>query len=87
VGKYSVELKQSARKELERLPAKLIERIFPRLEGLASEPRPAGCKKLKGGQREWRIRVGDYRVVYTIDDEKLLVSVMRIRHRSEVYDG
>ena len=87
MGKYSVELKVSARKELERLPAKLIERIFPKLEGLASEPRPAGCKKLKGGQREWRIRVGDYRVVYTIDDEKMLVSVMRIRHRSEVYDG
>jgi mRNA interferase RelE/StbE len=87
VGKYSVELKASARKELERLPATLIQRIFPKLEGLASEPRPAGCKKLKGGQREWRIRVGDYRVVYTIDDEKLLVSVMRIRHRSEVYDG
>jgi len=87
VGKYSVELKVSARKELERLPAKLIERIFPKLEGLASDPRPAGCKKLKGGQREWRIRVGDYRVVYTIDDEKLLVSVMRVRHRSEVYDG
>ena len=65
----------------------LIERIFPKLEGLASEPRPAGCKKLKGGQREWRIRVGDYRVVYTIEDEKLLVSVTRIRHRSEVYDG
>jgi mRNA interferase RelE/StbE len=87
VGKYSVELKASARKELERLPAKLIHRIFPKLEGLASEPRPAGCKKLKGGQREWRIRVGDYRVVYTIDDEKLMVSVTRIRHRSEVYDG
>ena len=87
MGKYSVELKVSARKELERLSAKLIQRIFPKLEGLASEPRPAGCKKLKGGQREWRIRVGDYRVVYTVDDEKLLVSVMRIRHRSEVYDG
>jgi mRNA interferase RelE/StbE len=87
VGKYSIELKVSARKELERLPAKLIQRIFPKLEGLASEPRPAGCKKLKGGQREWRIRIGDYRVVYAIDDEKLLVSVMRIRHRSEVYDG
>jgi mRNA interferase RelE/StbE len=87
VGRYSVELKVSARKELERLPAKLIQRIFPKLEGLAAEPRPAGCKKLKGGQREWRIRVGDYRVVYTIDDEKLLVSVMRIRHRSEVYEG
>ena len=87
MGKYSVELKVSARKELERLPAKLIERIFPKLEGLASDPRPVGCKKLKGGQREWRIRVGDYRMVYTIDDERLLVSVMRIRHRSEVYEG
>jgi mRNA interferase RelE/StbE len=87
VAKYSVALKPSARKELERLPAKLIERIFPKLEGLASEPRPAGCKKLKGGQREWRIRVGDYRVVYAVDDDKLLVSVTRIRHRSEVYEG
>jgi mRNA interferase RelE/StbE len=87
VGKYSVELKASARKELDRLPAKSIQRIFPKLEGLAAEPRPDGCKKLKGGQREWRIRVGDYRVVYTIDDEKLVVSVTRIRHRSEVYDG
>ncbi len=87
MAKYSVELKPSARKELERLPAKLIERIFPKLEGLASEPRPSGCKKLKGGQREWRIRAGDYRVVYAVDDEKLLVSVTRIRHRSEVYEG
>jgi mRNA interferase RelE/StbE len=72
---------------LERLPPKLIERIFPKLEGLASDPRPVGCKKLKGGQRERRIRVGDYRVVYSVDDEKLLVSVTRIRHRSEVYEG
>ena len=87
MGKYSVELKASARKELERLPAKLIQRIFPKLEELASEPRPAGCKKLKGGQQEWRIRVGDYRVVYTIDDARLRVSVTRIRNRSEVYQG
>jgi len=87
VGRYSVELKPSARKELERLPTKLIERIFPRLEGLEVEPRPAGCKKLKGGRDEWRIRVGDWRVVYTVDDAKLKVSVTRIRHRSEVYEG
>ncbi len=87
MGKYAVELKPSARKELERLPAKLIERIFPKLEALGSEPRPVGCKKLKGGQQEWRIRVGDYRVVYTVDDVKLRVSVTRIRHRSQVYDG
>jgi mRNA interferase RelE/StbE len=87
VAKYSVELKASARKELERLPAKLIERIFPRLEALGDEPCPAGCKKLKGGQQEWRIRIGDYRAVYTIDDARFRVSVTRIRNRSEVYDG
>jgi mRNA interferase RelE/StbE len=87
VGKYSVELKPSARKELERLPGKLIERIFPRLEALEDEPRPVGCKKLKGGRDEWRLRMGDYRVVYTIDDVKLRVSVTRVRHRSEVYEG
>ena len=85
MGRYSVELKPSARKELERLPGRVIERIFPRLEALEMEPRPAGCKKLKGGRDEWRIRVGDYRVVYTIDDVKLRVSVTRVRHRGEVY--
>ena len=87
MGKYAVELKPSARKELERLPAKVIERLFPKLEALSDEPHPNGCKKLKGGHQEWRIRVGVYRVVYTVDDLKLRVSVTRIRHRSEVYEG
>jgi mRNA interferase RelE/StbE len=64
----------------------LIERIVPRLENLASNPRPSGCKKLRSGDEEWRIRVGDYRVVYTIDDARLLVEVTRIRHRREVYE-
>jgi mRNA interferase RelE/StbE len=58
VAKYAVELKASARKELEKLPTKLIERVFPKLESLGDVPRPVGCKKLKGGQQEWRIRVG-----------------------------
>ena len=87
MGRYAVELKPSARKELERLPAKMIERIFPKLEALVDEPRPDGCKKLKGGQQEWRIRVGEYRVVYTVDDVKRRVSVTRIRHRSEAYEN
>ena len=85
MASFRVEVKPSARKELTRLPDQLIARILPRLENLASNPRPSGCKKLKGGDNEWRIRVGDYRVVYTIDDAKLLVEVTRIRHRSEVY--
>ena len=85
MASFRVEVKPSARKELTRLPAQLIARIVPRLENLALNPRPPGCKKLQGGDNEWRIRVGDYRVVYTIDDANLLVEVTRIRHRSEVY--
>jgi mRNA interferase RelE/StbE len=78
-------LASSAEKELQKLSRQLISRIVSRLEDLASDPRPAGCKKMQGGDREWRIRVGDYRVVYTVDDAGLLVEVTRIRHRSDVY--
>jgi mRNA interferase RelE/StbE len=85
VASYRVVLTSSAEKELKRLSAQLNARIVPRLEDLADNPRPPGCKKLKGGNKEWRIRVGGYRVVYTIDDAKSLVEVTRIRHRSEVY--
>jgi mRNA interferase RelE/StbE len=86
VDEYAVELKPSAKKELERLPTAIIGRVFPKLEALRMEPRPAGCKKLKGGRDEWRMRVGEYRVVYTVDDVKRRVSITRIRHRSEVYE-
>ena len=85
MASYHVVLASSAEKELKRLSAQLMARMISRLESLASNPRPPGCKKLKGGDREWRIRVGDYRAVYTIDDTKSLVEVTRIRHRSEVY--
>ena len=81
---YRVAFTSSAERELKKLPGELIARIVPRLEDLVSNPRPSGCKKLSGGDIEWRIRVGDYRVVYTIDDARLLVEVTRIRHRSEV---
>ena len=85
MASYRVVLTSSAEKELKRLSAQLNARIVPRLEDLADNPRPPGCKKLKGGNKEWHIRVGGYRVVYTIDDAKSLVEVTRIRHRSEVY--
>jgi mRNA interferase RelE/StbE len=86
MASYHVVLTSSAEKELQRLPRQVIARMISRLENLGSNPRPPGCKKLKGGDREWRVRVGDYRAVYTIDDTKLLVEVTRIRHRSEVYE-
>ncbi|MBI4479521.1 MAG: type II toxin-antitoxin system RelE/ParE family toxin [Acidobacteria bacterium] len=67
------------------LPAQVIARIVPRMEELASNLRPPGCKKLRGGENHWRIRVGEYRVVYTVNDAQRLVEVTRIRHRSSVY--
>jgi len=86
VPTYNVVLTSSSAKELEKLPAQIVARIVPRLENLAVNPRPSGCKKMQGGDKEWRIRIGDFRAVYTIDDTQQLVEVTRIRHRKEVYE-
>ena len=85
MGRYRVQLASSASRELQKLPAKVVRRVFPELEALASNPRPQGCKKLQGGANEWRIRVGDYRIVYAIDDAEKIIDVARIAHRREVY--
>lgn len=86
MNSYRVALTSSAEKELQGLPKKIIARIIPRLERLESVPRPPGYKKLKGGDNEWRIRVGDYRIVYVIDDTVRTVDVTRIAHRRDVYE-
>ena len=86
MSSYRIVLPASAAKELHGLPSTVVARIMPRLEHLAASPRPPGCKKLKGGDREWRIRVGDYRIVYEIDDSAKTVDVTRIAHRREVYE-
>jgi mRNA interferase RelE/StbE len=86
VVKYSLEIKQSAQKELDALDDALFNRIDRKILVLAENPRPAGCKKLKGYKDQWRVRVGDWRVVYIIDDTAKLVSVTRIAHRREVYE-
>jgi len=85
VAEYAVTFSRTARKELEHLPQQLVERIFPKIEALALLPRPSGCKKLKGAQNLWRIRVGDYRVVYSLDDSRRGVDIIAVRHRSEAY--
>ena len=82
---FRVRFKASAEKEFFRLPESVSDRIFPRIKALATDPRPTGCKKLIGAKDTWRIRIGDYRVVYTIDDEIRQVEVTRIAHRREVY--
>ena len=86
MARYVVEVKPSARKELEDLSNKVLARAVRKMESLGENPRPAGCKKLKGYRDLWRIRVGDWRILYIIDDGAKLVSVTRIAHRREVYD-
>jgi mRNA interferase RelE/StbE len=86
VAEYRILLSSSAKRELLRLPDPVIARILPKIEGLATQPRPHGCKKLRGGEDEWRIRIGDYRVIYSIDDGAQLVDVSHIAHRRDVYE-
>ena len=83
--KYSLEIKQSAQKELDALDDTLFTRIDRKVLALVDNPRPAGCKKLKGGQNLWRIRVGDYRVVYSLNDARAAIDIVGVRHRSEAY--
>ena len=86
MNNYAVEVKPSARKELEALPNSVLVRVILKIESLGDTPRPTGCKKLKGYKDQWRIRIGDWRVLYLIDDAMKLVSVTRIAHRREVYE-
>jgi mRNA interferase RelE/StbE len=86
VAKYSLEIKASAQRELDALDETLFGRIDRRILTLAENPRPARCKKLQGYKDQWRIRVGDWRVLYIIDDARKLVSITRIAHRREVYE-
>lgn len=78
-------MQRSAEKELTALSSTLQARIIKAIEGLAAEPRPNGCKKLTGSKNAYRVRVGDYRIVYEIYDGILLVVVVRVANRREVY--
>ncbi|MBG1268532.1 type II toxin-antitoxin system RelE family toxin [Nostoc sp. WHI] len=82
---YEVKFTKGARKMFIKLSQELLDRIQTKIDDLAIEPRPNGVKKLKGEENSYRIRVGDYRVIYDIFDDVLLVSVVSVGHRSEVY--
>jgi len=86
VDRYSLEIKQSAQKELDAVDDSVFRRIDRKILALADNPRPPGCKKLRGYKDQWRVRVGDWRVVYLIDDEAKLVTITRVAHRREVYE-
>ena len=82
---HEVRIGRSAAKELESLPDQVIDRVAAKIDSLSTQPRPSGCKKLRGGDDLWRVRVGDYRIVYAIDDTQSIVEIRVIRHRKDAY--
>ena len=80
----SVEIKRSAAKEIEALPPKDRRRVVTKIEGLSRNPRPPGCEKLSG-QEKYRLRQGEFRILYEIIDQRLLVTVVRVGNRRDVY--
>jgi mRNA interferase RelE/StbE len=83
--RYALQFRPAALRQLRKLPKDALRRIRTATEDLRDEPRPEGVAKLAGTHDLWQIRVGDYRVVYTIADDVLVVTVVRVGHRREVY--
>jgi mRNA interferase RelE/StbE len=85
---FKITFKKSAVKELEKLPKKIIVLITNSIFSLVEVPRPSGCKKLKGSSTDlWRIRVGDYRVIYSIDEEIKIIDIKKVGHRKDIYES
>ncbi len=82
---YEVKLARSAKKEVKLLDGVIRVRAIHAFRSLTNDPRPPGCRKLVGARNRWRIRVGDYRILYTIDDSTRLVEIVAVRHRSKAY--
>ena len=82
---YSIELTRQAEKDLAGLPTRIQRQIGARIDSLADDPRPDGVVKLKGAQNEYRVRSGDYRILYQIFDDRIVVVVVRIADRKDAY--
>ncbi|MEO6982602.1 MAG: type II toxin-antitoxin system RelE/ParE family toxin [Edaphobacter sp.] len=83
---YQVQFTTAAARQVRKLPHSVRDRILDAAEDLSDDPRPHGARKLTGEKTAWRIRVGDYRVIYDVFDTELTVTVVRAAHRREVYD-
>ena len=84
MASYKIYFRKSAAKELDKLPKTALQKIIKRIEQLATEPRPSGSEKLTG-QEFYRIRQGDYRIIYSIQDNELTIWVVKIGHRKDIY--
>jgi mRNA interferase RelE/StbE len=85
MGSYEIQWKGSAERELRRLDPQQIPRIIQAVDALANDPFPKGCRKLRGAERAYRIRVGEYRVVYQVDVKAKVVTIYHVRHRGKAY--
>jgi mRNA interferase RelE/StbE len=85
MSEHSIVFTRSARKELQGLPEAIQIRVLSRIEQLSSNPRPTGVRKLAGSEGLWRLRIGQYRVIYGVYDERKLVDIICIRHRKDAY--
>lgn len=83
---YTVVVSRSAQKEIRGLDATVRARTLRAIRDLRDDPRPAGCRKLVGAQNRWRVRVGDYRIIYSVDDAGRVVEIISVRHRSKAYE-
>ncbi|MEJ2670713.1 MAG: type II toxin-antitoxin system RelE/ParE family toxin [Deltaproteobacteria bacterium] len=82
---YDVYLERAAERDLKKLPLKVFHRIIIQIKSLGENPRPTGCRKITGSKQDWRIRIGNYRIIYEIDEKSRTVNIMRIRYRREAY--
>ncbi len=82
---YQIEFSRQADRQFRNLPSQIQQRLKSRIDSLAATPRPYGSEKLSGADQLYRIRVRDYRIVYTVKDDRLLVLVVKVGHRREVY--
>lgn len=82
---YELYVEKHAEKDLGRLPPSLFSQITAKIKELAVDPHPPGSRKISGSRKDWRLRVGDYHVLYEIDNRAKTITIMRVKHRREVY--
>jgi mRNA interferase RelE/StbE len=82
---YELYLERAAERDLKKIPKDLFQKILSHLKDLAVNPRPPGSRKIKSSSNDWRIRIGDYRVIYEIDEKTKAVMILRVRYRKEAY--
>lgn len=85
MANYKIEITATAEKSLKKLPKKDLEKVVEAIQVLAISPFPSGCRKLKGEEDVYRVRQGNYRIIYEVIDSKLVVLVLKIGHRKDMY--